>query len=296
MNSFDKKIRDLAKEESREIPESTKQRIESVLDHLPEREKKRKTISPFASMVATAASIVFVFLFLLPNVSVAYASAAEKMPVIGKVIRVLTIRNYSYSEDGYQLDIRVPEVQENANAAENINQDTSALTDALVKRFYAELAETDGSGYGSLSLDYETITDTDRWFTLKLAVTEVAASSDSYYKYYHMDKTKDKVIALGDLFNDTSALHVIKLEIERQIKEQIKNDPSKSYFISDGEIGVDFTELDAMHNYYWAENGDLVIPFDKYEIAPGSMGTPEFRISKTLFNELLKPEYQNLTF
>ncbi len=39
-------------------------------------------------------------------------------------------------------------------------------------------------------------------------------------------------------------------------------------------------------------DGNLVIPFDKYEISPGYMGTPEFVIDKKIIKDTLKDEFK----
>ena len=38
----------------------------------------------------------------------------------------------------------------------------------------------------------------------------------------------------------------------------------------------------------------MVIPFDKYEVAPGCMGTPEFTVKSEVFENFLKPEFAEL--
>ena len=40
------------------------------------------------------------------------------------------------------------------------------------------------------------------------------------------------------------------------------------------------------------EDGNIVIVFDKYEVAPGAMGTPEFEIDKEVYKMFLKEEYK----
>lgn len=43
---------------------------------------------------------------------------------------------------------------------------------------------------------------------------------------------------------------------------------SKIYWVENAEIGQDFVTLDDKHNFYWDKDGNLVIVFDKYEVAP----------------------------
>ena len=59
------------------------------------------------------------------------------------------------------------------------------------------------------------------------------------------------------------------------------------FYKDDADVGAD-------HNFYWTDDGDLVIIFDKYEVGPGSMGTPEFTIEKEVIDKILKSDYKNL--
>ena len=297
MRDFDEDVKKAAEKEPIKISPKAQEAIENTLANLDDAPKHSKTYYFWTRFAASAACFVFVFLFVLPNVSVAYAKTLEEVPVLGRFIQVVTIRNYFMQDDHHELDVEVPQIDNvTGQAVENLNQDTQALTSTLVKQFYEDLEKNGGAGFGSLHVDYEKWMDTKSWFTLKLDITETAASSNQYYKYYHMDKQKNVVITLGDLFRNEAYKSMIKEEIRKQIDAQMQADPENVYFVSEAEFGMDFAEVQETHNFYWNTNGDLVIPFDKYEIAPGSMGTPEFTISKDLLKNTLKPEYQNLVF
>ena len=225
----------------------------------------------------------------------AYAQTLEQIPVLGDIIHVVTIRNYFYSDERHEMDIDVPKVEgEDGSAADYINKDINELTSALVKQFYNNLEIVGNNGYGSIYVDYETVTNTDRWFTLKLSVSETAGSGNTYFKYYHIDKRNGKIIKLGDLFNTNDFSDILTAEIKKQMKQIMKEDPDAAFWVGGPEIGIDFTAVDAGHNFYWNERGDLVIVFDKYEAAPGSMGTPEFAVSKEVIKDILKPEYMDI--
>ena len=234
---------------------------------------------------------------MLPNVSVAYAEAFEEIPIIGRLIKVITVRNYFYSDDYHEMDIDVPKVSgEDGDAADYINNDVNKLTDTLVKQFYKDLDSIGDSGHSSIYVDYETVTNTESWFTLKMRVHEAAGSSNTYYKYYHIDKKSGKIIKLSDLSEDEGFLETLEKEIRQQMRSQMDNDSSKIYWLDDSVIGKDFVAVTPEHNFFWNENGDLVIVFDKYEVAPGAMGTPEFTVDKALISDMLKSEYKNMPF
>ncbi len=295
MNDFDKYIKSKASEEQTEIPDYVKNRIEQTLDDLPEKKPVIKQIHMFPRIVTAAACFIFITLFLLPNVSVSYAQALEQIPVIGDIGRVVTIRNYFYADDKHEMNIDVPQIEgEDSEAVDYINKDVSELTTALVNQFYKDLEITGNNGYGSIRVDYEATTNTERWFTLKLSVNETAASSNAYFKFYHIDKKQGRIVELGDLFNTDKYSDILVAEIKMQMQEQMANDENISYWINNSGIGEDFAAVSADQNFYWNENGDLVIIFDKYEVGPGSMGTPEFVIDKGVIRDILKPEFKDV--
>lgn len=294
MKDFDKILRKKAIQEKAEIPESVKNSIEKALSNLPEKEKKIYHMRPFARVLMTAACFIFITIFLLPNISVTYAEAMEKVPVINEIVKVVTIRNYIYSDDRHELNVKVPEIEGGESpAADYINKDITELTNTLVSQFYKDLEITGNNSYGSIHMDYEIITNTEKWFTLKISVSETAASSNNYYEFYHIDKQNGKIVNLGDLYRREDAGEIITAEIKRQMVEIMAADENKSYWIEESDIGEDFASVGYEHNFYWNENGDLVIVFDKYEVAPGSMGTPEFVIDKEILKDIIKSEYLN---
>ncbi len=294
MKDFDKILRKKAVQEKAEIPESVKNSIEKALSNLPEKEKKIYHMRPFARVLMTAACFIFITIFLLPNISVTYAETMEKVPVINEIVKVVTIRNYIYSDDRHELNVKVPEIEGGESpAADYINKDITELTNTLVSQFYKDLEITGNNSYGSIHMDYEIITNTEKWFTLKISVSETAASSNNYYEFYHIDKQNGKIVNLGDLYRREDAGEIITAEIKRQMVEIMAADENKSYWIEESDIGEDFASVGYEHNFYWNENGDLVIVFDKYEVAPGSMGTPEFVIDKEILKDIIKSEYLN---
>lgn len=295
MNYFDKYIKSKAAEEQTDIPDSVKNHIEQTLADLPEKKPVIKQIRILPRIAAAAACFVFITLFVLPNVSVAYAQTLEQIPVIGDIVRVVTIRNYFYADDKHEMNIDVPQIEgEDSEAVDYINKDVSELTTALVNQFYKDLEITGNNGYGSIHVDYEATTNTDRWFTLKLSVSETEASSNTYFEFYHIDKKQGKIVELGDLFNTDKFSDILVAEIKMQMQEQMANDENISYWINNSGIGEEFATVSADHNFYWNENGDLVIIFDKYEVGPGSMGTPEFVIDKGVIRDILKSEFKDV--
>lgn len=297
MNEYDDLIRRKAHEEEPPVPEYVLSKIEETLESLPEQSvpMKQVRVHIFPKVASIAACFLFVCLVVFPNCSVAYAKALENIPVIGEIVKVVTIRNYFYSDGNHELNIDVPEiVTEGNDAVDYINKDVDSLTKILADKFYSDLEEYGYESYGSIRVTHEVVTNTEKWFTLKICVHETVASSNTYYKYYHLDKMSGKVVSLGDLSENEKFFDVIENEIKRQMQELMSSDPNQKYWEDDAVIGEDFVKLSETHNFYWGENGDLIIVFDKYEVAPGAMGTPEFTISRNVIADMLIPEYRTV--
>lgn len=296
-DSFDEYLKKRAEAEQIVIPSAVREKIELALAKLPETEKDTKhkdakfhVSLPLRRFAAAAACLVFLTLFLLPNISVNYAEAMEKIPVIGKIVKVVTIRNYFYSDENHKMDIKVPEIKEDGSeASEHINKDVDQMTSELMEQFYKDI-EIAG-GYGSLSVEYETVTDTESWFTLKLSVEETAGSSGKYFRYYHIDKRSGSIVQLGDMFTGESYQKILTEEIKKQMKERMEEDKTVVYWAEKDEFGKEFVKISGDRNFYWNKDGNLVIAFDKYEVGPGSSGEPEFVIEWDLIENILKPEY-----
>lgn len=289
--SFDQEIREALQGEQIPVPESVHQRTEMLLDSLPEKEAKPKLRilhTTTRRFISTAACILFVMLVLLPNLSVTYAHAMENIPIIGDLVEIFTIRNYFYSDDRHELDAEVPEVNDPSNeqVSDLINKDVNELTSAVIQKFYDDLEISHDTGYGSIYIDYETVTNTDEWFTLKLTVSEVQASSNTYFKFYHIDRTNGTYVTFGDLI-DSEDFGAIEQIIREQMEAEMAADPDVVYWTEDTKLGQSITALTADQNFYFDDAGNLVIVYNKYEVGPGSMGCPEIVIGKEKFEKYL---------
>ena len=67
-------------------------------------------------------------------------------------------------------------------------------------------------------------------------------------------------------------------------------DPQEVYWLDNTKVEEwRFDQIAPDHNFYFNEEGQIVIPFNKYEVGPGSTGAPEFVLET--------PElYQNLLY
>lgn len=241
---------------------------------------------PFIS----AAAAVLCILVVTPNVSPAAYGAMVQLPVLGSLIKVVTVRNYQVSDDFHQADVSVPEVRAEGGASEavkELNQSTQDYIDELIRQFESEMADA-SEGFQGLDVTYDVITDTETWFTLKISTLEMKASGYHQERYYHINKQTGQTAHLKDLFrDDADYITVISENIKIQMREQMDRDDSKSFWLND-PLAEDnnFTEIDAEQNFYFDSSNQLVIVFDEFDVAPGFMGVQEFVIPDSVLSGL----------
>ena len=184
------------------------------------------------------------------------------------------------------------------DAEEEVAAPTTALTSALdetnqqVENFIQTLLaeyedDMESSGYLSFTTDYEIVTDTDGWFTLAVYATIAEGDGFTLERYYHIDKTTEKVAGLSDLFPEgADYVGAISANIKEQIAKQMEEDENKVFFTEEEAKELDgisaFTSIKPDQNFYLDENGAIIIVFDEGEIAPASMGSPHFTIPATV--------------
>lgn len=292
MNEFDNKLKELAKHEESPLTESACQKISSTLEGLPDKKININRRHHIYSWAVVSAAVMVIFL-ILPNISPSLAYAMQKLPIIGSIVKVVTIRDYVYKDSHHSAKASIPRIEADDNtlqkSADLINGDVEELTNALLEKFKQDTEETGSEAHISLDISYEVIANTDTWFTLKLTIFEGAGSSNTYYKYYHIDKSTGSIVVLKDLFRENSPYaEAISQNIKDQMKQQMEEDESKIYWLESEFPEWDFTSIKEDQNFYFAPDGNIVIVFDKYEVAPGYMGCPEFEIPRQVYEEYLK--------
>lgn len=266
----------------------------------------------FRIPAAVAAAVAL--LIVLPNTGADIAHAMGNLPVVGKLFQVVTFRDYQYESERFDANVEIPQivvedVKEKAGetaestetvqgeqteefrklqeTVEQVNFDIDTVTDQLVEEFKksAELGES----YGSLEIHHEIVTDNERYFTLKLSIYRGAGSGMESCKLYTIDKQSGRQVQLKDLFREDSGyLDIISEEIRDQMRALMAEDEMKAYWVDQTDIPeLNWEGLKEDQNYYFDADGNLVLVFDEYEVAPGYMGAQEFTVGKAVFEGML---------
>ena len=247
--------------------------------------KKSRTVKWVAS-----AAILCVVIGAV-NLSPAFASTLESIPLIGNVIKIINFKNYRLNENGYDISIDVPKIEglKNKDLEYKLNKDFEDEGRKLYEEYLSEIKDleelgVEGREYGKSW--YEVLNENDNILSLVIYNHYAQGSSNTTRKFYNIDKKNQTVLTLEGMFEGSDYINVISENIINQMRERTKKDPTDVYWI-DGEIDT-FTKIKKDQGFYINDKNELVICFDKYEVAPGSSGLVEFVIPNEVTKELMK--------
>lgn len=266
------------------IPENLYSIIDEQIKNIKLENKKKYS---FKRRLNVALVSILSFILLI-NVSPAFAETISKVPVLSHLVKLVTVREYIIKKDGYDARIKVPEIQglDDKNLEKRINENFNNEGRKLYEELNKEVS-LNKVNHKYVSTDYVVKSETNNRLSIEMEKLEIEASGYTTKKHYNIDKNKKIVLTLPMLFKDEKYIDVISQNIKGQMREQMKKDSNKVYFIDQDEGGLEnFSKIDKNQDFYINDKNQLVISFDEYEVAPGYMGAIEFVIPDDVLNGL----------
>lgn len=276
-----KNINDLKKEYMDiKIPENLDDVVKESIKKVDRKSIVNKKIIGSAAVLAIIFGI---------NISPAFADVVSDIPIVGNIVKLVTVKNYTLKKNNVEADIKVPAIEglENKQLEENLNEEFIKNG----KKIYEELIEEFPSINNQMKYvgsDYKIKADNDSFLSIEIIKEEIQASSYTTKKHYTIDKNKQIVLTLPMLFEGDNYIEEISNDIKAQMIENMKKDSNLTYFLEadeNEEVIDSFDKIKENQDFYINNNGNLVICFDQYEVAPGYMGTLEFIISDKIFKK-----------
>ncbi|NLG50851.1 MAG: anti-sigma-V factor rsiV [Chloroflexi bacterium] len=270
------------------------QELHETVARLCRQEQPRARL-PFWKPLAIAACALVVFVAGI-NALPAVAESLEQVPVLGSVVRVFNFANYRMEEQGVRANINIAQITglENQELEDAINSELLADGQALVEQFSRDVADLkarfgeEETIHMAIETYYEVKSSNDEVFSLQVEFFWAAGGSDTSYKFYNVNQKTGELLTLDSLFAEGSDyLSVINDYLIAQMKAETREDGKSIYWVNEDDEFSRFTGIDGNHNFYINEAGHLVIAFDKYEVAPGYVGTPAFEIPTELIADML---------
>ena len=225
------------------------------------------------------------------------ASGGEGKQLVDLEYEVITDSDRLFSIRFDKLQIMASGAESVKNEDGSVNQETTdavnksiqEYTDEIIAQYKADVEASGGEGKQLVDLEYEVITDSDRLFSIRFDKLQIMASGAESVKIYHIDKQTGQMINLKGLFKeDVNFIDPISDNIKKQMKEQMEADESRMYFIDSDMPESDFQSITEDTTFYVNDSGKLVIVFDEYEVAPGSMGVVEFEIPTDVIQDIVQ--------
>lgn len=233
----------------------------------------------------TAAAAVLA-ITVLTNVNPTIAQAMERIPVIGSISKVVTFRTYEDKTNNFEAKIDVPKIEGENSTELEANKSIQEYADQLIAMYEADLKASEGQGNYALESVYDVVSDNNKYLSLRIRTTLIMASGTEYVKVFTIDKETGNIVTLKEMLaGRENALEKIGENIKEQMRAQMKADENVSYFLDSEMPELDFKGLTGEESYYFNKDGEMVITFDEYQVAPGYMGAVEFTIPKSVTGE-----------
>lgn len=252
----------------------------------------------YMRVAATAAAMVISFV-ALPNASSTIAHAMEQIPILGKLVQVVTFCKYEYISDRNIADVEVPEIKLEEQIEKNevvkklerttdeINVEIQNIADELVKQFETDVE--DEKGYQEIIVKSNVLATTQDYFTLKLFCYQGAGSGYQWNYYFTIDLNTGERLQMQDIFKDgADYITPISENIKEQMQAQMAEDEMVRYWLDQEIEEWNFKTITDETAFYLNESGNVVICFNEGDVAPMYMGAVEFEIPAEVLSDIRK--------
>lgn len=235
----------------------------------------------------TTAAAAMLAITALTNVNPTIANAMEQIPVVGTIAKVVTFRTFENKTNNFEAKVEIPQIEAEGNKELAVNKSIEEYADALIKQYEADLKASEGEGNYSLTSSYRVVYDGEKYLSLEIKTDLIMASGTEFVKIFTIDKATGAEVSLKEMLgNSQEKLDEVSKNIIEQMKAQMAADESIVYFVDSEVPEWNFKGLTGDESYYLNGEGQMVISFEEYQVAPGYMGAVEFTIPADITGKL----------
>ena len=286
-----------------ELQETMNRAVRSVDKKKSAARYRKRRMMRAVRNIGVAAAAVLLCMTVGVNTNEVLAKELGQLPVIGSLVRVLTITSYHEEDGDHDITVNVPEIEveetqtagmSDADIEEAVNAQIQEIVDshiAQAKEKFAEYKEAFFATGGTeeewggrtmdINVDYDVKYQEGSVLSLVLTTSEVWVSAQELRYYYNIDVAQNRELTLKDLLGE-DYVNIANESIRQQMKERAAADENLVYWgVTETESGIDgFVSVDEDTDFYISADGNPVVCFGEYEIAPGFMGIQEFEIER----------------
>ena len=286
-----------------ELQETMNRAVRSVDKKKSAARYRKRRMMRAVRNIGVAAAAVLLCMTVGVNTNEVLAKELGQLPVIGSLVRVLTITSYHEEDGDHDITVNVPEIEveetqtagmSDADIEEAVNAQIQEIVDshiAQAKEKFAEYKEAFFATGGTeeewggrtmdIDVDYEVKYQEGSVLSLELSTFEGWVAAQELRYYYNIDVAQNRELTLKDLLGE-DYVNIANESIRQQMKERAAADENLVYWgVTETESGIDgFVSVDEDTDFYISADGNPVVCFGEYEIAPGFMGIQEFEIER----------------
>lgn len=266
--------------------------FKSKINDTIKQENQKKKFHFKATIGSISAAAAFVIAFnCLPSL----ANATADIPILSSLVRVVTLGKYEVKDNGYEAKVVTPKVEGllDKELEQKLNNEFKENADSVIKAYEKDVRDLkkeygDDTIHMGVDSDYIIKTDNDDILALDVYILHTAGSSSTKHTFYNIDKKSGEILTLKGMFKKDA-------DFTAPINEYIKNEMNRINKEEEGMFRVEKNEFDdgfqgikEDQNFYINDKNNVVICFDKYEVAAGAQGCPEFEIPNSVVKNILK--------
>ena len=298
----------------KELEETVNRAVHSVDKRKSAARYRRRRMAHMVRNIGVAAAAVLLCMTVGANTNEVLAKELGQLPVIGSLVRVLTITSYHEEDGSHDITVNVPEIEvekpedtaaaeeaggtggmSDADIEEAVNAQIQEIVDTHVAQAKEKFAEYKDAFFATggteeewgdrtmdINVDYEVKYQEGSVLSLVLTTSEVWVAAQELRYYYNIDVAQNRELTLKDLLGE-DYVNIANESIIRQMNERAAADENLVYWgVTENESSIDgFVTVDENTDFYINADGNPVVCFGEYEVAPGFMGIQEFEIEKS---------------
>lgn len=298
----------------KELEETVNRAVHSVDKRKSAARYRRRRMAHMVRNIGVAAAAVLLCMTVGVNTNEVLAKELGQLPVIGSLVRVLTITSYHEEDGSHDITVNVPEIEvekpedtaaaeedggtggmSDADIEEAVNAQIQEIVDAHVAQAKEKFAEYKDAFFATggteeewgdrtmdINVDYEVKYQEGSVLSLVLTTSEAWVAAQELRYYYNIDVAQNRELTLKDLLGE-DYVNIANESIRRQMNERAAADENLVYWgVTENESSIDgFVTVDENTDFYINADGNPVVCFGEYEVAPGFMGIQEFEIEKS---------------
>lgn len=268
-----------------EIPQELDAVVSGSIREGRSRRRKQEKVRSHLKRGGCALAALTACLVLLLNLSPTVAKAMSQIPLLGELCRVVTFREYHFTDEIKYVDVRIPQIENwgKSQLEQRVNleiqkkiHDCIQESEAIAQDYYEAFVATGGKPEDfhpiGITVDYEVKTINQKYASFVIWKCESFVRAYEQWYYYNIDLQSGRILSLKDWFgNDYRQI------VAKHVEEDLANWDEDQRWTLWADIDVEDL-ISENTDFYINPEGQVVVVFPRYSLACGAAGRLEFVI------------------